>query len=266
MSWLLYRGPMLISRLCPICANPAHQGLDPWHFACPSCGYEFSTLEPTIRSGDSEVSIDENMREAGLKELRERNFQILIDQLAGCGLSPGASVLDVGCAHGWFLRALSARGYTALGIEPDLRMAAIARMAGQNVCEGFFPDDLPPGQQYDAITFNDVFEHLPRVADLARHCMERLKPGGLLLINSPNTGGAFYRIAKLVRRAGMRSLWNRMWQRFVIAEEQAKGSWERIRYTGMALPAAAVIWSGLLIARPIIRMLPADYVVFMFRK
>ena len=280
---------------CRICGSPAHLGLDPWHFECSSCRYEFSTLRPEIRSGGNEVSIDENMREIALRGLRERNFQILIDRLAECGLAPRASVLDVGCAHGWFLKALSDRGYVALGVEPDRGMAAIARAAGHNVCEGFFPDDLPPAQQYDAITFNDVLEHLPHVDELALCCFERLKPGGLLLINSPNTSGIFYRVAKLTRRLGVRGLWDRMWQkglpsphlsyfsigslielarstgfievaRFVLAEEQARGSWARIRYTGMPLPAAAAIWSALLVARPIVKMLPADYVVLILRK
>jgi SAM-dependent methyltransferase len=266
-----------------------------WQFVCPTCGYEFSTLEPEIQSGESAITIDEPMREAGLKDLREHNFPILIDRLAECGLAREASVLDVGSAHGWFLKALVQRGYKAHGIEPDREMAAMTRAAGLDVYEGFFPDDLPEGEQYNAITFNDVFEHLPHIDEVARHCIERLKPGGLLLINSPNTQGAFYRIARLTRLAGIHGLWDRMWQkglpsphlsyfsigslvallrrtgfseatRFVIQVDQAKGSWSRIRYTGMAFPAATIVWAGLLIARPIMKMLPSDFVVVIFRK
>jgi 2-polyprenyl-3-methyl-5-hydroxy-6-metoxy-1,4-benzoquinol methylase len=204
-------------------------------------------------------------------------------------------VLDVGCAHGWFLHALSERGYKPIGIEPDRAMAAIAKSSGQLVHEGFFPDDLPAGERYDAITFNDVFEHLPNAHKIAYHCFERLNPGGLLLINSPSTGGVLYRIAKLLRLAGVHGIWNRMWQKglpsphlsyfsvrsvrelarhtgfsdvtqFEMVAEQWKGSWQRIRYTGMSVPGAIVIWFCLLVARPVLKLLPSDIVAFVFRK
>jgi 2-polyprenyl-3-methyl-5-hydroxy-6-metoxy-1,4-benzoquinol methylase len=291
----LYRDLMRPNRTCPICTSPIRKGLDPWHFVCPTCGYEFSTLERIIRCGASEVAINEAARAAGLKTLRERNFKILIDQLGELGLASGASVLDVGCAHGWFLHALSARGYKSTGLEPDRTMVAIAKSSGENVREGFFPEALPVGERYDAITFNDVFEHLPRVDEIARHCFERLNPGGFLLINAPNTAGIFYQLAKLLRRLGVRSVWERMWQKglpsphlsyfstqslreiarrtgfsevvqFNLLAEQAQGSWHRIRYTGIPLPAAAAIWCGLLIARPVLILLPSDIVAFVFRK
>ena len=42
------------------------------------------------------------------------------------------------CAHGWFMEAVTARGITCVGIEPDLEMERRARSAGHNVIAGLF--------------------------------------------------------------------------------------------------------------------------------
>ena len=66
------------------------------------------------------------------------------------------------------MEAATARGITCVSIEPDLEMERRARSAGHNVIAGAFPDAMPAGARLDAITFNDVFEHLPDVNGMAQ--------------------------------------------------------------------------------------------------
>jgi SAM-dependent methyltransferase len=73
----------------------------------------------------------------------------LIDRL----LSDGpATVLDVGCGTGIASRLLAARGPAVLGLEPDSRMAAVARRSGLTVEEGTLEAWDPEGRRFDLLT------------------------------------------------------------------------------------------------------------------
>ena len=48
---------------------------------CSGCGYEASSLTPTINERVAKISVDESLREAGLKSLRVRNFQTLLSRI-----------------------------------------------------------------------------------------------------------------------------------------------------------------------------------------
>jgi 2-polyprenyl-3-methyl-5-hydroxy-6-metoxy-1,4-benzoquinol methylase len=157
---------------CDVCGSRMVDDAIKDTFRCPGCGFFSSTLPITINDG---IGIDEARREVALKSLRFANYDQLLGECADL-LRAGSALLDVGCAHGWFLEAALSRGIHACGIEPDRRMADLARAAGHVVAGGFFPGALAEGDRYDAITFNDVLEHIPDLpaflADLGRN----LKP------------------------------------------------------------------------------------------
>ena len=134
----------------------------------------------------------------------------LISATIDHGLQPGSRLLDVGSAHGWFLEAASECGLKAQGVEPDEAVAADSVV--QDVRVGFFPDVLEPDEQFDAITYNDVFEHLPDVDSTMQASVDHLAPGGLLSVNIPNSRGLFYRIAVLCHRVGVPAAFRRLWQ------------------------------------------------------
>jgi 2-polyprenyl-3-methyl-5-hydroxy-6-metoxy-1,4-benzoquinol methylase len=110
-------------------------------YRCVACGFFASILPVMI----NEIKrIDEINHETALRPLRSTNFSKILAVSADL-LPTKASVLDVGCAHGWFLDAANSAGYRCTGIEPDHEMAARAEAAGHNVIKGFFPDALPTG-------------------------------------------------------------------------------------------------------------------------
>jgi SAM-dependent methyltransferase len=195
-------------QLCSVCNTAMVSDLVPATFHCPACGFFGSQLPVRINAVQR---IDEDTRERALKGIRLLNFQQLLTECADL-LPSGARLLDIGCAHGWFMEAAKARGITCVGIEPDLEMERRATSAGHKVIAGLFPDAMPDGARFDAITFNDVFEHLPDANGIAHILPDYLEPGGTVIVNLPVADGLIFRMARLAARFGVRGPLNRMWQ------------------------------------------------------
>jgi SAM-dependent methyltransferase len=64
----------------------------------------------------------------------------------------GLSVLDVGCGTGICARLFAAAGCSVLGVEPDPRMAEVARAHGLFVEESAFERWDPAGRTFDLVT------------------------------------------------------------------------------------------------------------------
>jgi SAM-dependent methyltransferase len=196
---------------CPLC-GAATTPLTAWAWRCRACGVRFSSLEPRIETGAA-VTLDEDKRATGLRAVRDRSHAIVLDAIAARRPLAGLRALDVGSGHGWFLEAAAARGMDAVGIEPDREVAERTRARGLDVRDGYFPDDLPAGERFDVIAFNDVFEHLPDPGVALRAVHERLRPGGILAISIPTAEGLGYRIATALARTGVAAPLDRLWQR-----------------------------------------------------
>ena len=65
---------------------------------------------------------------------------------------PGAQVLDVGCGTGIAAIQFARHGAHVLGIEPDARMAALARAKGLEVEVSPFEQWDPAGRTFDVVT------------------------------------------------------------------------------------------------------------------
>lgn len=279
---------------CFLCDAPMRPDALDGTFRCPACGLLRSAFPVAINQAVDD-RLDEVRRERALKALRVANFERLLD---GCGahLPAGASLLDVGCAHGWFLQAAAARGYRPTGLEPDHEVAARTQAEGTPVIEGFFPGALPAGATYDAISFNDVFEHLPDAHAMAEAVRERLSPGGLLILNLPLAEGAIFQLARLAARVGIKGPLARMWQEGLpsphlayysavallrltrahgfelvahgrLASMTTKGLWARIRYDRSVSPLqAAAFYVAAAGLTAVSGLLPPDIGWFVLRK
>lgn len=100
----------------------------------------------------------------------------LIDDLVA--LRPGA-VLDVGTGTGKAGELLLARGLDVLGVEPDARMAAVARRKGIAVEQSTFESWDPRGRRFDLITAAQSWHWMPQPAG-ARRAFEVVRESGHL--------------------------------------------------------------------------------------
>lgn len=97
------------------------------------------------------------------------------------------SLLDVGCGNGLFLDQMRHLGWKVTGVEPDIEAASVAREKfGLEVFHGSLIDAKFPNGHFDSVTMNHVIEHVPDPIGLLTECCRVLRPGGKLVIATPN--------------------------------------------------------------------------------
>ncbi len=201
---------MTAGAACPCCGGTPGPAIRPWLRRCPSC-----RLWASVLAGDrldQAPHVEEAQREAALRALRRENFERILDVLGGGGRLEGARLLEVGCAHGWFLECAARRGVVATGVEPDGEVAAKALAAGLEVRRGYFPGAVREDETFNVVVFNDVFEHLEDPRAILAACARILRPAGRLLLNLPDSDGALFRIACGLGRLGVGAPLERLWQ------------------------------------------------------
>jgi 2-polyprenyl-3-methyl-5-hydroxy-6-metoxy-1,4-benzoquinol methylase len=99
------------------------------------------------------------------------------------------SVLDVGCAAGYFLKAMAQLGWSVAGIEPDPEAATTAqRVSGGSVRCGVLRQEEYPEGTFDAVTLWSVIEHLHDPLATLKVARTILRPNGRLHLGLPNFG------------------------------------------------------------------------------
>jgi 2-polyprenyl-3-methyl-5-hydroxy-6-metoxy-1,4-benzoquinol methylase len=107
----------------------------------------------------------------------------------------GLDLLDVGCGSGMNSLALVAKGYRIHGV--DVSEAAISQYRAHGF-EGSVADievglDYPDGR-FDIVFCSEVVEHLTAPELLLAEINRVLKPGGALVLSTPNSAFWLYRV------------------------------------------------------------------------
>jgi len=112
----------------------------------------------------------------------QRRWALLSESLPRTG-----RVLEIGCSSGNFLNVLRDHGLETVGIDPSRGYAQCAQQRGLAVHAGQFPTDLPvTNGPFDAIATFHVIEHVHDPAAMLRAIRQRLKPGGILVLEYPD--------------------------------------------------------------------------------
>lgn len=107
--------------------------------------------------------------------------------LAQATLPPGSAYMEVGCGYGFGLDfALNTRGWHGVGIDPA-PLAALGRDALHLPIElRYLRDDDEARGTMDMVMGSEVIEHVTSPAAFVRTLRAMLKPGGLLVLTTPN--------------------------------------------------------------------------------
>lgn len=172
--------------------EPAKQSLDKLEEI-----YQYRLEETEFYFGPVMKGYDENSTEIKfysrvLGEVRRR---------VGPATEGEQRLLDVGCATGAMLDRSRTFGFTPYGVELNPHFARYAReefdipvAAGELSVEHFDPES------FDVITMMDLIEHVPDPLELLGTAWQLLRPGGTLVVYTPNHRSLIARLALFAYR------------------------------------------------------------------
>lgn len=107
--------------------------------------------------------------------------------------TPGA-LLDVGCGQGNFLALMVKRGWSVMGVDFDADAVEAARKTHNlNVRVGTVDTMLDTGITFDVVTASHVIEHVPDPVEFLAKCRRLLRPGGSMVLRTPNVDSVGHR-------------------------------------------------------------------------
>ena len=163
---------------------------------CRCCGLVY--VDPRLREAETSVAYERedygfvrsHLADAAV-DGRSHADRVL-DEIAT--FRRAGSLVDVGCATGDFLIAARARGWRASGVEVSADAVGVARARGLEVALGTLADAPLADASVDVITMLDVIEHLPDPLAELRRIRRILRPGGLIVVETPNWRSVYRRL------------------------------------------------------------------------
>lgn len=144
---------------------------------------------------DQESDYIETQLQANLNKFRNQ-ADIIAEHLS----LQNANVLDIGCGGGLFLSLLKQRGAQVIGIELSDSRAQYAKTKHEleidkhPIESDFWQSGY--ANRFDAVTLWDVIEHVNYPGQTLRCAANVLKPGGLLLIDTPCRDSLYHRFGE----------------------------------------------------------------------
>ena len=202
-----------MSAVCPACGSgrlhPAFRRRDTTFRRCRDCR---SLVDTEIASPDQLARIYEGkgyyVKDDGGRDgvpfgysgdyVAQRGFiEDKFDRVLGHierYVNPGR-LLDVGCGPGFLLAVATKRGWEAVGMDVNEWAVRYGQdVVGVEVQHGVLTAASFPDEKFDAITMMDLLEHVPEPSRLLEQAARLLRPGGALVVLTPDAGAPVSRL------------------------------------------------------------------------
>lgn len=176
---------------CPLCGSTASKqfvrerlGYALWD--CPACGAGF--CDPFKNPGPEYYEHNQDLYSIKIDTATDP-MSYEYDEALGLlrSMPQGSRLLDVGCGAGGFLHRAKQMGLSVSGIDFNSQRVKALSDAGFSVFQGSLPDFARGSTTpFDVVTMFEIIEHLDNIADWLAATESVLKPGGLLIIGTPN--------------------------------------------------------------------------------
>jgi SAM-dependent methyltransferase len=190
---------------CPICSSaaaPSIRATDENHrvsqsvfeyAACSKCGTVFIANPPDDLGRYYEADYYDIPPIERLTALaaKDRNKIDIVNRYAA-----GKRLLEIGPAFGVFALQAKANGYEVDVVEMDERCCTYLRdTVGVGVTRSDAPHEaLRNLPKHDVVALWHVLEHLPAIPELVAAAAANLRPGGVLVVATPNPAAAQFRL------------------------------------------------------------------------
>lgn len=171
------------------------------YVTCADCGSMYVSPRPSAADLEEYAATAEAVRfwstnfyretAAARREKMFRPRAAVVAGLARQGMAQAGRLADIGAGYGLFLQEVAPLGIfrDLIGVEPDVRLAAICREHGFRVVERWV-EAIEDGEvAADVATCFEVIEHAFDPLTFLRGCVRTLRPGGLLVLTTLTIGG-----------------------------------------------------------------------------
>lgn len=109
-------------------------------------------------------------------------------------VNENARLLDLGCGAGGFLKIAKRMGFSVVGCDFDEAVVNLCRAQNLDVRQGGLEVFSKSEDSFDAITMNQVLEHVVDPEKLIHECYEHLNKNGSIWIALPNPNAVGYKV------------------------------------------------------------------------
>jgi len=186
---------------------------------CRGCGLIYVIVPPLARVGETNGTplVDQRPTESALAADEMRRLQARARELALVEpqveesegrwreitaaerladlrrFATGGRLLEIGCSTGEMLAAANS-SFAVMGVEADAASSSVARAGGLECVSGTLFDAHFPGEHFDVAALYHVIEHLPSPRCALDELYRILRPGGWLVIETPNIATPWFRL------------------------------------------------------------------------
>lgn len=100
-------------------------------------------------------------------------------------LSPGKSILEIGCSSGFMLLPLKDKGMEVAGVEPSSGFTSFLKKQGVQVFESI-DDVIELEKKFDVVIHFFVLEHVIDPIGFLKNALDSVNPGGNMVFEVPN--------------------------------------------------------------------------------